>query len=672
MMGRSYKHVSLAWLICVALGVLALITPGRGDRMAAAGNDLPPEVKPYISGNHMVWVQTDAEGDPQIMYRSLSGGDTLQITNAKSVKDVPKVSEGKDGHIYIVWSDKRRYHPDAAAWDLYGYNMETGEELKLNPSVGFYVTFSIGGSDVVWYDNFSQELIHYDFKTREAKSIGQGREPVVADGKVLYINVWDGGLSLYTFATVEKRSVLKLPNHLNVINFTFNGKYVLYKQADLDWNTKYVMLDVADPAAKPVDLTPATKKENEYYQLFIGDSKGAWIQETGGTPQLMGVSLGGRNAVVVASGAEVMQALAVRSDQVLLRSPEGNIAYKEIPSQGDAGSNPAAIPPDLNPSNKKIMGIDGGQLTADGGKIKLTVPKGALRKEQMMELKENVDKTQRMGAEVLLASMRSASTAWDLIAGEDKLGTVMLSYTYDPLKWTGIQAKKLAVYRWDGEGESWALVGGRVNTGTQEVAVELSGQVTGTYALMLKDVSFGDVRDHWSRESVEILASRGIVGGVEDGRFAPEQQLTRAEFTKMLLGAMGIQPAAGDSPFIDVPVGHWSASWVKAAVERGLVQGDGAYFYPDQALTREEMMVMLVRAMNEGATAAAMSLEDADRKIRFKDKSEISDWAKGYVALAADYRLIEGDEDGLHPGKTSIRAEAAAVIHRLLMEWKAL
>lgn len=672
MMGKGYKQLSLAWLICVALGVLALITPGRGDRLAAAGNDLPPEVKPYISGSHMVWVQADAEGDPQIMYRSLSGGDTLQITNAKSVKDVPKVSEDKDGHVYIVWSDKRRYHPDAAAWDLYGYTMETGEELKLNPSSGFIVTFSIGGSDAVWYDNFSQELIHYDFNTRESKSIGRGREPVVADGKVVYINLWDGGLSMYTFATGEKRSVVELPYHMNVINFTFNGKYVLYKQADLDWNTKYVMLDTADPAAKPVDLTPATKKENEYYQLFIGDSKGAWIQETGGTPQLMGVSLGGKDAVLVASGEEALQALAVSSDQVLLRSPEGSLAYKEITGQGVAEPDPAVILPDLNPSSKKSIGPDGGQLTADGGKMKLTVPKGALHIERMMELKENADKTQRLGLGVLPASMRSASTAWDLMAGGDKLGTVMLSFTYDPLQWTGIQAKKLAVYRWDAEGEVWTLAGGRVNTVTHEVALELSGQVTGTYALLLKDVSFGDVREHWSRESVEILASRGIVGGVEDGRFAPEQQLTRAEFTKMLLGAMGIQPSAGDTPFKDVPVNHWSSSWVKAAVTRGLVQGDGANFYPDQALTREEMMVMLVRAMNEGSAAAAMSLEDADRKLRFIDKSEISDWAKGYVAVAADYRLVEGDDSGLHPGKTSIRAEAAAVIHRLLMKWKVL
>ncbi len=104
---------------------------------------------------------------------------------------------------------------------------------------------------------------------------------------------------------------------------------------------------------------------------------------------------------------------------------------------------------------------------------------------------------------------------------------------------------------------------------------------------------------YWAYAAIQALAGAGVASGYPDGTFRPDAAVTRAEFTKMLVLSLGDRPAAdGASPFRDVAPSSWYAPYVAAAVRAGLVDGISATrFEPDAALTREQMAVLVARAL---------------------------------------------------------------------------
>ena len=52
-----------------------------------------------------------------------------------------------------------------------------------------------------------------------------------------------------------------------------------------------------------------------------------------------------------------------------------------------------------------------------------------------------------------------------------------------------------------------------------------------------EQADFSDLEGHWAKDTVEQLADEGVISGFEDGTFRPDQSVTRAEFTKMIVQA---------------------------------------------------------------------------------------------------------------------------------------
>ncbi|MFC9776455.1 S-layer homology domain-containing protein [Paenibacillus chitinolyticus] len=189
----------------------------------------------------------------------------------------------------------------------------------------------------------------------------------------------------------------------------------------------------------------------------------------------------------------------------------------------------------------------------------------------------------------------------------------------------------------------------------------------GTYAVVTSDVSFSDLASHWSRKDVELLAAKRIVDGMEGGAFLPDEALTRAQFAALLTRALALDPAPAAADFTDIPGDAWYAGAVGAAVQAGLADGfETGEFRPGEVLTREQMSVLLMRAMKlagvrTAENSAAGSLAD------FADRGEISGWAAGAVSQAVEAGLLDGRGDGRFvPGGTATRAEGAAVLKRLM------
>ena len=164
----------------------------------------------------------------------------------------------------------------------------------------------------------------------------------------------------------------------------------------------------------------------------------------------------------------------------------------------------------------------------------------------------------------------------------------------------------------------------------------------------------------WARASIEGLMDMGAVKGNENGLFMPGNQITREEFTKIIVEAFGIYESGKECGFSDVEKTNWAYSYIACAVDKGIVNGIGENrFGLGQKITRQDMAVMIERA----ARIANISLSEKNGRT-FTDASAISDYARGSVEKLAKSGVINGYDDGsFKPMNLVIRAEAAVMIY---------
>lgn len=170
--------------------------------------------------------------------------------------------------------------------------------------------------------------------------------------------------------------------------------------------------------------------------------------------------------------------------------------------------------------------------------------------------------------------------------------------------------------------------------------------------------AFADLTaEHWAFRSVGVATNTHFLLGYPDGRFMPEQPITRAEFLAVVMRAYP-QPDLRGEEFADVPPEHWAYELILQARGAGLVQGDAEnYFYPDANINRAEMAVILQRAL---------SLPLPSDPVEFPDLTAEWDWAVPAVEALTAHGLLRGFPDGAFgPGASATRAETAAVLARL-------
>ena len=179
-------------------------------------------------------------------------------------------------------------------------------------------------------------------------------------------------------------------------------------------------------------------------------------------------------------------------------------------------------------------------------------------------------------------------------------------------------------------------------------------------------VDFLDTTNHWARENIGRLAARGIVNGMGDNYYLPDDKLTRAQFLTMLAKTIyGLDttqaPAAG---FTDVPETEWFYSYVNWGFANGIVKGlDDVTFAPNEKITREQMAIML----NNYATYTSLLLPEATAGVTFTDSDLISDWASEPVSKIVSSGIMGGYPEGNYcPQGAATRAEAATVIYKMI------
>ncbi|MBP1964710.1 S-layer homology domain-containing protein [Paenibacillus aceris] len=182
------------------------------------------------------------------------------------------------------------------------------------------------------------------------------------------------------------------------------------------------------------------------------------------------------------------------------------------------------------------------------------------------------------------------------------------------------------------------------------------------YGLWSDGFYFSDMQGHWAQEAVLAAANRGWMLGPAADRFAPDAALTRAEAATIIVRMLGLKnEAAGSSAsFTDVPATHWAWQDIQIAKQSGLIEGiSDDRFAPDQIMTREQMSMLLSRALHltsqSGSTAAK----------RFSDVPAGS-WSAEAIAAMSSNGLVDGFANGtFRPSASLTRAEMATLLSRV-------
>lgn len=182
-----------------------------------------------------------------------------------------------------------------------------------------------------------------------------------------------------------------------------------------------------------------------------------------------------------------------------------------------------------------------------------------------------------------------------------------------------------------------------------------------------KNVIFEDIKDvPWAKASIESLYRAGIVSGKEEKIFAPNDNVTRAEFVSMLVKTFKLTSDNNTNSFADVNEGDWYYNSINIAVGNGIVSGiSDDYFGANENITRQDMAVMSIRLWNN-----LKKQMTGNYKVSFVDYDEISDYALDAVVSMAEAGVISGMDTGeFAPKDNATRAQAAVIIYRLAVKY---
>jgi hypothetical protein len=178
---------------------------------------------------------------------------------------------------------------------------------------------------------------------------------------------------------------------------------------------------------------------------------------------------------------------------------------------------------------------------------------------------------------------------------------------------------------------------------------------------------FADTQTNWARNAIQTLSDQGIITGYPDGSFRPEGLITRAEFSAIMVKALGLSPTAtGSQTFNDVPSTYWAYPSIEAVRSAGLVSGyPGGLFMPTRSISRAEALAILANAArvpmpNDATTNQILS--------SYRDSSSIPAWARPGVAAAIQSGIYTNDPasgNAIEPLQPATRAEVAASVQNL-------
>ncbi|GAB6469791.1 S-layer homology domain-containing protein [Bacillus paranthracis] len=167
--------------------------------------------------------------------------------------------------------------------------------------------------------------------------------------------------------------------------------------------------------------------------------------------------------------------------------------------------------------------------------------------------------------------------------------------------------------------------------------------------------TFPDVDGHWSKESVYYLVEKGAIAGNDDGTFAPDREITRAEAATMMAKILNLPIEKGAKPSYADSQNHWASAIIAAVEKAGVVQGKGdGTFDPDGKIDRVSMASLLVEAYKLDTKV------NGPLETKFDDLKD--SWGKDKANILVKLGISVGTGDKWEPNKSVTKAEAAQFI----------
>lgn len=188
------------------------------------------------------------------------------------------------------------------------------------------------------------------------------------------------------------------------------------------------------------------------------------------------------------------------------------------------------------------------------------------------------------------------------------------------------------------------------------------------FFLLLPQTSYAsDIDNHWAKEEMQELVDKNIMAGFGNDVYLPNKLITRAEFTKLILAALDIEPVHYANPFQDVRENAWYYRSVVTAAKSNLITGTSpTTFAPDQLITRQSIATIMMRVLS------MKGIDTVESSTPFADEQTISPFAKSSVKKIQQLGIVTGIANGstnnydFKPLKNATRAEAAVMLVRML------
>lgn len=210
------------------------------------------------------------------------------------------------------------------------------------------------------------------------------------------------------------------------------------------------------------------------------------------------------------------------------------------------------------------------------------------------------------------------------------------------------------------------VVGGKYNPITKTIDVKINK--ADTYTVKENKVDFSDIQDKTNemKEAIRILASKGIINGVGNGKFNPNGTISRAEIATLFVRTLSKYDAKADGKFKDVLAKDWYFGAVGSAKRHGLMNGTSeTTFAPKDAIKKDQIVAVSARVLKTEMKYREPS--DAQSILRiYADAASIAKWAVSDVALATRENLVVKRYDHTFtPLDTMTRGDVAIILYRL-------
>lgn len=263
---------------------------------------------------------------------------------------------------------------------------------------------------------------------------------------------------------------------------------------------------------------------------------------------------------------------------------------------------------------------------------------------------------------VLSVSLNKQSLALDKGDSGSLTGTVSPSHaTAHSMTWRSSDTTVATV---DNTGKVTAVGGGTaIITATTQDGGKTDSCIVTVTAPLVSASDFSDVStSHWFHAPVQFALEEGIMSGMGNNRFAPDEQTQRAMILTMLYSLAGKPSNDGVSGFSDVPSTAYYAQPIAWAKAEGIISGSGNY-YPEANISREEICLILYKYAQTQTDWNTTSFPSAT----FSDSSAISSSASSAVAWCSYQGVVSGKNDNqFAPKDNATRAEIATMFQKFM------